>query len=343
MPQRVTMKQVAERAGVSASTVCRSLGADPQIPEGTRQRIRKIATELGYRPDPLLSAYAGRRRGKTEGVEITTLAYVTNFETADEWVSNPFYSPLFKGAAAQAQRQGFKLEHFWMRQPGMTGESLSRILHHRGIAGLCVAPTPAARGRLSMDWKRFSCATIGYSLLRPDIHRIAPHHFHGLLTANRKLRRLGYQRIGLCVYVSTSQRVDDLWLAGSHIAREHFPEDPMKVFLFNDETRRNIPDWARAERLEVVLSDNTHALAEMRRAGISSPGEIDFATLNWVRDQPEIAGINQRPAAIGAAAVDLIIAQIRRGERGIPEMPMTSMIEGIWVNGPSLHKKAREV
>jgi DNA-binding LacI/PurR family transcriptional regulator len=336
------MKEVAAQAGVSASTVCRALGADPQIPDGTRQRIRKIATELGYRPDPLLSAYAGRRRGKTEGVDITTIAYVTNFETADEWMRNPFYEPLFKGAAAQAMRHGFKLEHFWMREPGMTGESLSRILYHRGIAGLCIAPTPASRGRLSMDWKRFSCVTIAYSLLRPDINRIAPHHFHALLTANRKLRRLGYKRIGLCLFAGTSQRVDDLWLAGALLTQRHYPGAEMKVFLFDDEMRKKIPEWARAENLEVVLSDNPQALAELRRGGIRSPGEIDYATLNWVRGEPEIAGINQRPASIGAAAVDLVIAQIRRGERGIPEMPVTSMVEGIWVNGPSLQKKSRE-
>ncbi|CAM3172276.1 LacI family DNA-binding transcriptional regulator [Rariglobus hedericola] len=336
------MKEVAAAAGVSAATVSRALGMDPQIPVETRERIQKIAAQLGYRPDPLLSAFARRRRGNTLGSDITTLAYITNFQTSDEWTRNPFYAPMFKGAADQALRNGYKLEHFWLREPGMTGERLSRILHNRGIAGLVVAPTPIARSRLSMDWAKFSCVTIGYSLLRPDLHRTTPHHFHAILIASRKLWRLGYTRIGLCLYASTSPRVDDLWLAGALLTQKHNPAAALKVFLFDDDTRARIPEWARAERLEVVLSDNTQALHELRRGGIRAPGEIDFATLNWSKTECEIAGIDQRPDSIGAAAIDLLIAQIQRDERGIPAMPITSMVEGTWINGPSLSKKARQ-
>ena len=335
------MKEVAAAAGVSAATVSRSLGMDPQIPAETRVRIQKVATKLGYRPDPLLSAFARRRRGKSTGSEVTTLAYVTNFPTSDEWRANPFYSPMFEGANDHALRNGYKLEHFWLREPGMTGERLSRILYSRGIAGIFIAPTPVARSRLKLDWPRFSCVTIGYSLLRPDLHRVTPHHFHALLVANRRLRRLGYTRIGFCIYEGTSGRVDDLWLSGALLTQHRHIDTPMKIFLFNDTNRGRIADWALAENLEVVVSDNPQALHELRARGIRAPGQIDFATLNWIRSEPEIAGIDQRPAAIGAAAIDHLIAQIRRGERGIPEIPVTSMVEGTWVNGPSLSKKLR--
>lgn len=341
MLKRVTMTDVAIKAGVSAATVSRALGTDPQIPVRTRERIKKIATKIGYTPDPLLSAFARQRRGKSAGSEITTLAYVTNFPTADEWRANPFYAPMFQGATDHALRNGYKLEHFWLREPGMTGERLSRILYNRGIVGLIVAPTPAARSRLSLDWARFSCATIAYSLLRPDIHRVTPHHFHSLLSADRKLRRYGYTRIGFCIYEGTSGRVDDLWLAAALLIQRHHPDSPLRIFLFTDESRNRIAGWALTERLEVVVSDNPQALDALQRGGIRAPGDIDFATLNWVKSEPEFAGINQRPDSIGAAAIDLVVAQIRRGERGIPEIPITSMVEGAWVNGPSVKNKAR--
>lgn len=335
------MKEVAAAAGVSAATVSRALGTDPQIPEATRTRIQKIATKLGYRPDPLLSAFARRRRGTGVGAEITTIAYVTNFQTSDEWRSNPFYAPMFQGATDHALRNGYKLEHFWLREPGMTGERLSRILYSRGIVGLIIAPTPVSRSRLNLDWPRFSCVTIAYSLLRPDLNRVTPHHFHALLSADRKLRRLGYTRIGFCIYEGTSGRVDDLWLAAALLTQRRHPDSPLKIFLFTDETRHRIATWALSERLEVVVSDNPQALEALQHAGIRAPGDIDFATLNWVKSEPEIAGINQRPAAIGAAAIDLVVAQIRRGERGIPEIPVTSMVEGDWINGPSLTRATR--
>lgn len=341
MPQRLTMTDVAAAAGVSAATVSRALGGDPKVSADTRDRIQKLATKLGYRPDPLLSAFARRRRGRTSGSEVTTLAYVTNFPARDEWRENPFYKPLFSGAVAHALRNGYKLEHFWLGEPGMTGQRLSRILYSRGIAGLIIAPTSAARSRLTLDWPRFSAVTIAYSLLRPDLHRVTPHHFHAILNVDRKLRRMGYTRIGLCIYESTSGRVDDLWLAGALVSQRRHPESPLKIFFFDESKRRTIPDWARAENIEVIVSDNPQAVAELRRVGIRVPGDIDFATLNWVNTEPEIAGIDQRPAAIGAAAVNLVVAQISRGDRGVPDVPETTMIEGTWVNGPSLTRTTR--
>ncbi|HEY9249332.1 MAG TPA: substrate-binding domain-containing protein, partial [Rariglobus sp.] len=236
---------------------------------------------------------------------------------------------------------GFKLEPFWLREHGMTGERLSRILHSRGIGALCIAPMPSVRSRLSLDWARFSCVTMGYSLLRPDLHRATPHHFHAILTAARKLWKLGYSRVGFCLYESTSSRVDDLWLAGALLTGHHHPATPLKVFLFNDETLHKIPDWTVREQIEVVVSDNQHVLRELRNQGVRAPGDVDFATLNWVQSEPEIAGINQRPDSIGATAIDLVIAQLRRGERGVPDIPVTSMVEGIWVDGPSVRKKSR--
>ncbi|MFA6285911.1 MAG: LacI family DNA-binding transcriptional regulator [Opitutaceae bacterium] len=341
MPKRVTMKEVAAKAGLSASTVCRALKLDPQIPAVTRDRIKKIAAALGYRPDPLLSAFAQRRRGKIAGSEITTLAYITSFQTADEWMQNPFYAPMFEGASGQALRNGYRLEHFWLKEAGMTGERLSRILYNRGIAGVCIAPTPEASSRMRLDWDRFSCVTIGYSLLRPVLHRTTPHHFHTILAAARKLWRLGYSRVGLCLYEDTSRRVDDQWLAGALLTRHLHPQTPLQVFLFNDDTFKEVAAWVTAQRLDVVLSDNQLALRELERQGIRIPGEVDYATLNWIKSEPEIAGINQRPGSIGAAAIDVLIAQIQRGERGIPEMPITSMVEGVWMDGPSLQKKRR--
>lgn len=339
MLHRVTMKEVAAAAGVSASTVCRALGMDPQIPESTRKRIQKVATSLGYRPDPLLSAFAQRRRGRTAGTEITTLAYLTNFETAEDWKEHGFYGLLYKGARAQALRNGYKLEHFWMREPGITGARLSRILYSRGIVGVFIAPTPNDRAQLDLDWPLFSSVTVGYSLLQPVLHRTTAHHFHAFLVANRTLRQRGYTRIGFCLYRGTSTRVDDLWLSGALLSHHHHPDAPVKVFLFNDDTRADIPKWAVAERLEVVVSDNPIALSELQRGGVRAPGDIDFANLSWTKANPEIAGIDQRPESIGAAATDLLIAQIRRGERGIPDIAVTSMVEGAWVNGPSLQRR----
>jgi transcriptional regulator with XRE-family HTH domain len=61
MGRRVTIRDVAAKTGYSAATVSLALRDSPHLPEATRTRVRRVAEELGYRPDPLLAAIAARR------------------------------------------------------------------------------------------------------------------------------------------------------------------------------------------------------------------------------------------------------------------------------------------
>jgi len=49
---RPTIKDVAERAGVSIATVSRALNDKDEVSEPTRERVRDVARSVGYTPDP---------------------------------------------------------------------------------------------------------------------------------------------------------------------------------------------------------------------------------------------------------------------------------------------------
>lgn len=344
---RVTMKDVATHAGVSSSTVCRALNSNPQIPEATRKRIQAVADKLGYRPDPLLSAFASRRRGRQVGSSVTTIAYVTSFSTRNIWQDNPFYRLCFEGAKKRVERSGYNLEHFWLGEAGMTPERLSRILYSRGILGLFLAPTPFVHRHIGMEWDKFSTATVGYSHTSPIFHRSTPHHFHAMQETLKRLHELGYKRVGFSIFSDTSRRVDEMWFSGALLAQNHRLEGAgesdkdfrISTFLYNDDTLKKTPEWCRREKLEVVISDNLDVMHELTAAGIDMPGEVDFVTLNWEQQYAEFAGIDQRPGYIGSAAMDIIIGSLQRGELGVPEVPKTTMVEGTWVDGPSVRQR----
>jgi DNA-binding LacI/PurR family transcriptional regulator len=59
----LTLKDIAERTGLSSATVSRALGAvpSPYVSEDTRQRVRAVAAELGYRPNLNARNLATRR------------------------------------------------------------------------------------------------------------------------------------------------------------------------------------------------------------------------------------------------------------------------------------------
>ena len=49
--RRVTIKEVAQAAGVGVVSVSRALNDQPGVSGETRERIREIARSLGYRPN----------------------------------------------------------------------------------------------------------------------------------------------------------------------------------------------------------------------------------------------------------------------------------------------------
>jgi DNA-binding LacI/PurR family transcriptional regulator len=63
MARPVGIKEVAIAAGVSTTTVSHALNGKGRLPEATRERVREIATRLGYRPSALARGLAGGRTG----------------------------------------------------------------------------------------------------------------------------------------------------------------------------------------------------------------------------------------------------------------------------------------
>src|SRR3979411_1393754 len=60
---RVTMRQVAERAGVSAMTVSRVINESPRVSDQARTRVDAAIAELGYVPNRLASGLIRRKTG----------------------------------------------------------------------------------------------------------------------------------------------------------------------------------------------------------------------------------------------------------------------------------------
>lgn len=65
---KVTIKEIAEAAGVSRGTVDRALNHRPGVNAEVADRIIRLAEEMGYRPDMAAKTLANKRYIKTIGV-----------------------------------------------------------------------------------------------------------------------------------------------------------------------------------------------------------------------------------------------------------------------------------
>lgn len=91
----VTVKDIAKKAGVSHSTVSRALRSNPLISEETKQRIQKIAVELGYLPS------AAARTLKTNRSHVLGVVLTS--------IDDPFFSEILEGMEEVIQSSGYSL------------------------------------------------------------------------------------------------------------------------------------------------------------------------------------------------------------------------------------------
>jgi LacI family transcriptional regulator len=90
---RVTIREVAAHAGVSAMTVSRVVNESPRVNPGTRQRVEAAIAELGYVPNRLARGLTRRKTGAL-GVIVPDVA-------------NPFFTLAVRGAEEAAWRAGY--------------------------------------------------------------------------------------------------------------------------------------------------------------------------------------------------------------------------------------------
>ena len=92
---KVTIYDVAKKAGVSIATVSKVINNTGNMRESTRQRVKEVMEELNYYPNVLASALMGKGT-KTIG-----------FLVQD--ISNPFFSQLAKVIEDRVHEKGFNV------------------------------------------------------------------------------------------------------------------------------------------------------------------------------------------------------------------------------------------
>ncbi|MGW4797674.1 LacI family DNA-binding transcriptional regulator [Nonomuraea sp. NPDC004297] len=87
----VTLAEVAEACGLSPSTVSRALSDPGRVSAQTRDKVQRVARELGYTPNRVARSLSMGRTG-TIGLIVPDVA-------------NPFFPPIIKAVQARAARK----------------------------------------------------------------------------------------------------------------------------------------------------------------------------------------------------------------------------------------------
>jgi DNA-binding LacI/PurR family transcriptional regulator len=341
MTQHITMKVIAEKAGVTQATVSMSLANHPRISKATRMRIQTLARKLGYQPNPYVSTLMRVRRHGRQLTHKPTLALVGAFNTAEGWVNHPALTVQQQrtGAIERASLRGYQPKEFWLHRDGMSNERFSEMLRARGVQGLLISPLADGAAPPWLHWDYFATVCLSVPLPQLSITTVCNDHYFSSLQTVRECHRRGYRRIGVMLQKLHQTRFQGRWHAGALIAPHMMANVGLTPPLFledmTDETA--ILRWLKREKPDVVITPAGEILLDLlTRRGWRVPEDIGLAWLACTRLGHPCSGVFQNGHLVGATAVDALIGMVERNERGLPAQATTLMIEGLWNEGRTL-------
>lgn len=339
----VNQAEIARALGLSQSTVSIALKGDKRVAKKTRDAIKKKAEELGYVPDPNLFALSlYRSQSKSEKI-VAGMAWVTNFSSKDGWGVNRMSQAYRKGAAEQAKKLGYQLYDFWLGDPEVSPQRFRQILLARGIRGLIFAPQESFHTDIDFDFTDFAAVTLGYTLRQPCLHLVSNHQLRSIRLAYRSLQNLGYKKIGFAMSSAVDGRVAGSFSGGFLSMNPTLDgEGFVAPFMYQEFCFEDFAKWFERWKPDAILAsgDCSWKLKEWaKEKGLQVGKDLAFAELNLMEFDGSMAGVSQRSELIGKAAANKVDSLLSHFEYGIPDTPLRTLVEGVWVDGATAPPK----
>ncbi len=333
-----TLRDIARRAGVSATTVSKALRNHPKISATRRAEIAALAERMGYRRNPALSAWMRHVRDLRRPAAGETLAYVTSRSLAETLRARDAWAHRYHaGARALAERLGFRCTTFALEDHDEDWGRLFRMLHQRGVRGVAIGPL-AGLAPPSVEAAPFSLASIESLGPGAAVDWVATDHYRGMLLAVEEAKRRGHRRIG---YIRSAIQTPEheRWRAAFALYLADAPEAERVPALapgVGGPSEAALSEWLRRHEPTVILSPDNAVLGRLRRIGVSVPRDLAYVTLDQEGAAAGVAGVKQHMEEVGAALVRLLAMKIELNETGPALVPRSLLLQPTWVEGRTL-------
>lgn len=323
--RRSTLRDVAERAGVSVGTASGVFAGNTSVSESARTAVLAAASEIGYRPR--------RRPSGMLGAGVTTLGLLAN---SSHYLGpgNPFFGPVLHGVQTAVGELGISLVSE-MRPEGSPDNSQLPLIVDRGQAqGLLIVAYVDSHYIQGILNAGLPTVLINHHVSELPVDSVCAADEEGGYLATRHLLELGHR--DPVPAIITGQHWDYTSrnrLAGYHraIAEAGLTADPAYV-----REGRFIPESGR-EQLAALLdlptpptavlcgNDSTAigAMETLRARGISVPEEFSVVGYDDVAmaaySVPPLTTIQVDKELLGMQAVWNVVERIHHPELAIRE------------------------
>jgi LacI family transcriptional regulator len=311
-----TIHDIAKKLNIAASTVSRALKDNPLISEATREKIKKTAAEMGYRPN-VMAANFRTKRTNTIGVIVPL-------------INRHFFSSVISGIEDIAYQQGFAVTISQSNDNFEKENKIAHTLFANRVDGLILSIAMETKTtdhlRLFSDRK---IPLVFFDRIVDDIdaHKIVVDDFGGGYRATQHLIKQGKQRIayiGGPLNLQTYRKRQDgfckaledagLEIDNSAIIHNNLTRVDGTLAIQQLLKNKNRPDAIFCGNDTTALS----AIIYLQQNGIKVPEDI--AIVGFSNEPfsevvtPSISTIKQPGFKMGQKAAELIINQILKKE-----------------------------
>ena len=327
---QVTVRDVAQKAGVSISTVSRVLTGSARVSPELRQRVIDAVEELGYRPNALARGLRMRRTA------------VIGLLIPD--ISNPFFGQLARVVEDAANNRGYSILLCNSQNSRAREVQYLDLLRQQQVDGVLVVTSGAMGEELEEFFKLTGAAVLALDRRIPQFKGpwIGGDPYPGARQAVQHLLDLGHRNIGLVRGVEGNISSDERYKALNRaLVEAGLPEErwtwvgeyTLETGIAAGLALAELPAQKRPTAVIATSEFSAYGLIEgVSRHGISVPDQLSVVGYDNTAFaevfRPALTVIAQPIEEMGELAVDFILRMINNAEQD-EQLPPVAPVAGM--------------
>lgn len=329
-----TIREIAQVAGVSLGTVSQALRGTGKTSRKTCARIRRIADEMGYLPNPLLSTLAARRFRDTARQHLIPVVFAS-IASREYSHSKLRYRDELKNSL---QKLGYAFRFERIANAADLVKA-SRRWYQQGVQGVIMSGIDNSQWLKEAHLAPFSLVKVGARIYNPIVHTVMADAVRGMELALTKALEAGAKRIGFVIHKHQEPVRDDILRTGL-IAVYQTQEwrdslvDPFYTYfdhIISPKYQPAFDNWLKTKAPDLIIGHDL-ALEFLQQSTVKRAAKIPFYGLSH-QDNLDVPTVTEPVQEIAARAVEWLDSQIRRRECGIPDNPVCILVQPYWDPG----------
>ncbi len=310
---KTIMQDIAKIAGVSPGTVSNALNDRKGVGKDTKEKIIKIAEEMGY----------FRNTKKNDGKIIRLIKYKKNGHVVAD---TPFFSSLIEACEKECRKNGYELLISQVVYGEHTKEDVHKIVNHHKIDGILLLATEMDES----DFKYFEGIEIPMVVVDSyfkeiDYDYVVINNTKGAYSATKYLIAKGHKNIGLLGsnieiknfkyrlegYIKTLNTFGIEFNENNNIYVDPTIEGAYSDFkVYLEKNKDNLPSAFFALNDIIALG----AMKAMNEAGISIPNDVSIVGFDDIPfssySNPGVTTVKVHTKTMGKTAVKKLMESI---------------------------------